>query len=428
MDFVQISLSLLLTAGLLLLIKKNRTHKTEWLAVEFELADRLKSFSPVEGLELKLKEVSNKYQGLQKRYKSKLEHLKKSEKHLQLYNTSIGTVDETLYVSKSKVTDLAFLETKLDEIKLKLKDMVREKRACINNCGSGVVVNGKRNEAKKLFNREIKLRLRCLDNEFKAALAVVDWHNIQRLIDKADRLLILINESGEMSNTRITRTYFELKVKELKTHYEIKHVKRLAKDIEREERRLEREQEREQARIENAAKKAEKERLLMEKLVQKEMDKIGQASKEELELIELHRAELEILKNKEMRAKSLAQQTRAGYVYVISNPMSFGENIVKIGMTRRAEPNDRVRELGDASVPDFFTTHAFMYTEDAPTLEKLLHDRFDEERVNKVNNRKEFFNVAPNTVLEALEGLENAPDYQLVNDVNFSSNDEEIQC
>jgi hypothetical protein len=98
----------------------------------------------------------------------------------------------------------------------------------------------------------------------------------------------------------------------------------------------------------------------------------------------------------------MAQKTKKGNIYIISNIGSFGENIYKIGMTRRLEPMDRVRELGDASVPFEFDVHAIIPTEDAPSLEYQLHEEFDELRVNKVNFRKEFFNLPLEKVREVL--------------------------
>lgn len=86
--------------------------------------------------------------------------------------------------------------------------------------------------------------------------------------------------------------------------------------------------------------------------------------------------------------------TRAGYVYIISNIGSFGKDIYKIGMTRRLEPMDRVKELGSASVPFEFDVHAMIFSEDAPKLENQLHHHFKEFEVNKVNPRKEFFKVS----------------------------------
>ena len=89
----------------------------------------------------------------------------------------------------------------------------------------------------------------------------------------------------------------------------------------------------------------------------------------------------------------MAQLTRAGNVYIISNVGSFGEEVFKIGMTRRREPMDRIWELGDASVPFDFDVHAMIYSEDAPALERMLHTEFDDLRINKVNFRKEFFRL-----------------------------------
>ena len=89
----------------------------------------------------------------------------------------------------------------------------------------------------------------------------------------------------------------------------------------------------------------------------------------------------------------MAQQTRRGHVYIISNVGSFGDGIYKIGMTRRLEPLDRVKELGDASVPFPFDVHAMIESTDAPLLESALHDEFSLHRVNRVNKRKEFFHA-----------------------------------
>ena len=116
----------------------------------------------------------------------------------------------------------------------------------------------------------------------------------------------------------------------------------------------------------------------------------------------MKQALIEAEKNKE-RAKSMAEITKSGHVYVISNIGSFGENVYKIGMTRRLEPMDRVRELGDASVPFNFDVHAMIYSKNAPELENLLHKEFYDNRVNKINDRREFFKVNLQDIKKALE-------------------------
>lgn len=105
------------------------------------------------------------------------------------------------------------------------------------------------------------------------------------------------------------------------------------------------------------------------------------------------------------RAQAMAEKTRSGYVYIISNIGSFGEDVIKIGLTRRLDPMDRVRELGDASVPFIFDTHAIIYSDDAPTLERSLHAEFEPTRINAQNYRKEFFRASIDDVEQAVQRL-----------------------
>ena len=107
-------------------------------------------------------------------------------------------------------------------------------------------------------------------------------------------------------------------------------------------------------------------------------------------------------KEENERAISQAQLTRTGHVYVISNIGSFGEDVYKVGMTRRLVPQDRIDELGDASVPFEFDVHAIIRTQDAPKLESELHRTFANRRVNRINERKEFFRVSLEEIAEAV--------------------------
>ena len=146
-----------------------------------------------------------------------------------------------------------------------------------------------------------------------------------------------------------------------------------------------------------AQKETEKEKKIYSKALEEAKKSLGILSGEQLEKLKQRindlEQNLEEANKKSERALSMAQQTKRGHVYVVSNIGSFGENIYKIGMTRRLDPIDRVKELGDASVPFTFDLHAMIYTEDAPKLESLLHNKFSSFRVNKINNRKEYFNV-----------------------------------
>ncbi|RJG51205.1 GIY-YIG nuclease family protein [Motilimonas pumila] len=396
--YITIGLSVMLVFSLLLLLNTRSKLKS----FESRDAEIQKIYAPASKIELTLSELAEQYASLQSSYQAKLIELRGSEQRLAQYYLGVGTSDLVTYVNVSNSKNLDEIDSQLKAVKNTLKYHVSEKKACTCHMGSDVVVNGKKSEAKKLFNREIKLRLRCLDNEFKAASALVDWNNVNRLIDRTKKAFNEINDSGSIVKTYLSEGYLQLKIQELRLGYELNQLKQEIKEDEREEARMQRESEREEKRIKAAAEKAQRDREVMERLVAEELRKLESCTEDQKALYALHKQELETLREKEKRAVSLAQLTRAGYVYVISNPVSFGEGVVKIGMTRRADPNDRVKELGDASVPELFDVHAFAFTDDAPRLEKYLHRKFSEQRVNLVNNRKEFFFVEPDEVLSEL--------------------------
>jgi len=396
--YITIASSVLFLVSIYLFV----TSRSKLNELKAKYAKIEKAYEPVSLEEKTLLELSNDYSELQSAYQENLAALRKSEKRLSQYYLGVGTTDSVSYGPLAKGKGIDEIEYQLQETKDSIKRLVSEKKACVCNMGNDVVVNGKKSEAKKLFNREMKLRLRCLDNEFKSAAALVDWNNINRLIQRATDTFNEINTSGITVKTYLEEPYLKLKIEELRLSYELNQAKQDLKEAEREEALVTREAEREEKRIKDAVIKAEKERKIMEKLVADELAKLESSTEEQKALYELHKQQLGELKDKEKRAISLAQTTRAGYVYVISNKMSFGDGVVKIGMTRRADPNDRVKELGDASVPELFDVHAFAFTEDAPTLEKYLHNKFSDHRVNMVNGRKEFFYVEPKDVLSEL--------------------------
>lgn len=168
-----------------------------------------------------------------------------------------------------------------------------------------------------------------------------------------------------------------------------------------------REEEKARREMEKAIKEAEKEEKLIQKALENARAELAGANEEQRQQYEAQLAELEgklhEAEERGQRAISMAQQTRRGHVYVISNIGSFGEDVFKIGMTRRLEPLDRVKELGDASVPFSFDVHAMLYSDDAPALEKELHRKFELESVNKINYRKEFFRTSLAEIKQTVE-------------------------
>ena len=208
----------------------------------------------------------------------------------------------------------------------------------------------------------------------------------------------LVNHNGKgFRDARITEEYLEARLEELRWAATAQALR----DEEREEQRRIREQIREEERarreFERAMKEAAQEEEAIKRAMAKVQDQVAKANAEQRAAFEAKLQELQgklvAAEERGRRALSMAQQTKVGHVYVISNVGSFGEQVFKIGMTRRLEPTDRVRELGDASVPFEFDVHAMIYSEDAPALERALHLHFLRSQVNKVNPRKEFFRL-----------------------------------
>lgn len=220
----------------------------------------------------------------------------------------------------------------------------------------------------------------------------------------------LVNAHGEaFRNARITDAYLASRLDELKWATVVTELKNREKEEQRAIKEKMREEERARKEFERAIKEAEREEDVVKKAMEKARKEIEAADGEKKAMYEAKLADLmqrlKEAEEKNQRALSMAQQTRRGNVYVISNVGSFGEHVYKIGMTRRLEPLDRIRELGDASVPFEFDVHAMINVEDAPKLEHDLHQRFLHSQINKVNPRKEFFRLAISDIKAAIDGL-----------------------
>jgi hypothetical protein len=234
--------------------------------------------------------------------------------------------------------------------------------------------------------------------------------NQGKLIQEVKDAYALVNMDGEVyKNARIQEEYLDSRLDELKWAVAVQKLK----EKRREEQRTIREQIREEARakreIERAIKQAERDEELVNRAIAKIKKQFEEASEAEKAKLEAQLLELNVklveAEEKSKKAISMAQQTKRGHVYIISNIGSFGEDVFKIGLTRRLDPNERIRELGDASVPFPFDVHAVLASEDAPALESELHRLFLERQVNKVNKRKEFFRVSLSELREAAADL-----------------------
>lgn len=343
------------------------------------------------------------------------QHIKSLTSRLHTVNEKVDLESVGLYDYENPAAQSVRFKAQLDQINLEVKKMNagKVKEAILSNSGNFMFNNSKAQGAKFVadftamllssYNQEVENILFKLDKTKNINTAK------ERLKIAADR----VEKYGTMMSMSINPEYAALRLKEIEIGFAYKIAKEQAKEKEREEREEIREQERaaKDAAIllkkQEAEEKAVKDQLAA--LLNKQQSHYTNVSnalsvslpEDDPEILRLQKkiAELEEAKEK---SNAAIHNPKAGYVYVISNIGSFGEGVVKIGLTRRLNPQDRVTELGDASVPFIFDTHAIHFSEDAVALETNLHKHFADRAMNKVNFRKEFFRVSPLEVRDAL--------------------------
>ena len=308
-------------------------------------------------------------------------------------NVIEGYGDAYLKPTFSLLDELAE-EFGFDEAGQKLKEAREKSKMLIKNGDASTcdyVENIRKTTAKNFV-------LDAFNGKVDTILSMIKKDNYGTLEQKIKDAYALVNNLGAaFRNARITPLYLDARLDELKWGVVVFELKQKEKEEQRRIKEQIREEEKARREYEKAMKDAAKEEEMIRKAMEKAKLAIEKANEEQKAKFEQQLAELQVklaeAEAKNQRALSMAQQTRSGHVYIISNIGSFGENVFKIGMTRRLEPLDRVKELGDASVPFPFDVHAMIYSEDAPSLETALHRFFVQNQVNKVNPRKEFFRI-----------------------------------
>jgi len=284
----------------------------------------------------------------------------------------------------------------LDRIRDEQKSMISGKTAA--TCSIEWTVNGSRTEGRKQINQSLKLILRAFNGECDAAIAKVKYNNVAVMEARIRKSWETVNKLVQVQQCAISVTYLNLKLQELFMVHEYQEKLQAEKEEQRQIREQMREEEIARRELERAIQEAERDEARYAEALRKaraEADKaVGEKQERLYRQLEEMQTKLAEAQAKRERAVSQAQLTRSGHVYIISNIGSFGEDIYKIGMTRRLDPLDRIRELGDASVPFQFDVHAIIWSEDAPFLETALHQKFNHRRVNQINQRKEFFHVS----------------------------------
>ncbi len=342
-------------------------------------------------------------ENLRKDYAEKRDVYDRLRSEVAVFDEKLAFAEMGVYEPHFDFGDSESFKKAISEIRAKQKEMVKAKAAV--TCEAEWTVEGSKSKGQTMTNRQIRLTLRAFNNECDAAIANTRWNNVNAMEKRILNAATQIDKLNASSQVIIEEDYLSLKLDELFLNHEYREELKHERDERAEAARLSRDEKR---LIQEAEAAEEEEAKYRQMLAQAQSEAVGKAG-QDVKRMQEHIAELE-KKLAEMhalseRARSMAERTRSGYVYIISNIGSFGEDIVKIGLTRRLEPDDRVRELGDASVPFTFDTHAMIYSENAPTLESALHTEFHDRRVNVANLRKEFFRVGLDEVESAVKRL-----------------------
>lgn len=310
--------------------------------------------------------------------------------------------DELLYQSFG-LYDPKYAFSTVDGYKDKLNSVRQDQKALIRNSDACTVpndltYNNSLAEGKKIAGDWVKLMLRAFNGECDSIITKANFNNIEQLEARIRKSAEEISKIGMRMRIHINQAYIDLKIEELRIAYEYEQFKQR----EKERLRAIREEEREKAKAEKELAAARAKLEKDQTHIRTEMNALNQrletAEASEAEALRQRIEELELsMRELDSQIEDIDQRAanaRAGYVYIISNIGSFGENVYKIGVTRRLDPQERVDELGDASVPFKFDVHAFIFSTDAMKLEATLHQKFSDRRVNLVNARKEFFAVS----------------------------------
>ena len=334
-------------------------------------------------------------EALRKSYAEKRALFDRLEQQVAIYDERLAFAELGIYEPHFDFTDSETFKAKIVEVRDRQKAMISAKQAAI--CPTEWTVEGSKAKGATMINRQTRLTMRAFNNECEAAIANVRWNNVVAMEKRVLSAAATIDKENTSMNLRLNDRFVALKIEELRlTHEYREQLKR-----EKEERTEMARAEKEEKKLLAAAEAAEREEAKYQALLEKAR---SEANGDDKRIAELEAA-LAAAHAASERARAMAEMTKSGYVYIISNVGSFGDDVVKIGLTRRLDPDDRVRELGDASVPFSFDTHAMIYSDAAPALEAALHKEFAEKRINMSNFRKEFFRVSLDDVEAAVARL-----------------------
>lgn len=339
-------------------------------------------------------EFTKRWQGFDQQLNELAKQIELRKKEIIVLDDDILLESFALYKPQFKFQTSEEYKLRLDTCRDKQKQLIKDGIAVKAN--EGWTVNNSKSEGKKMVNDMKKLLLRSFNNECDSCVDNVKFNNMEVNEKRIEKSFEELNKLGRIMQANISDSYKKLKYEELYIAFEYQQKKQEEKEEQKRVREELREQQKLEQEIRQAREKIAKEKKHFTKAINDLESKLKEAKNDSertlvLEKLEEVKGQYSELEKEEKVIDYREKNAKAGYVYIISNLGSLGENVYKIGMTRRLEPLERIDELGDASVPFEFDVHALIFSENAPALEAKLHEHFYKSRVNKLNDRKEFF-------------------------------------
>lgn len=365
----------------------------------------------LEELQLQINELTL----TQSRISAAIEALQSQHMHLDVQinekSAQIVSLDDAILMQEFGLYEPRYDFMTVDEYKDEIKRLRDDQKGVAREMNERAkktswTVNGSASEGRKMVTDLSKLLLRAFNGECDEIIRKVKFSNIDASVKAIEKSAEAVTKLGRVVGVSIPRSIIESKKAEAYLSFEYARFKEQEKEKLRELKAQEREAKKLEKEIEAERKKLEKEQKQYNKALEDVLSQLSNAPESEKPALEAKRAEIEA--NLSEVAKAVedvdyrAANQRAGYVYVISNIGSFGEGVYKIGMTRRLDPMERVKELGDASVPFDFDVHALIFSDDAPGLEAALHHEFENRKLNLVNHRREFFKCSLEEIKSAV--------------------------
>jgi hypothetical protein len=354
---------------------------------------------------LPILELDKRRRELEQHVSAQLKQLEAMKRQIdEAQKNIIATADTALlqevgvYEYRHPLSDVVAYETALERLQNNIKTMAKKEGWAVL-ATSDWTVNGSVTEGRAMVRDFSKLMLRAFNAEADTLVRALKPYKLNGALDRLKKIAETIEKLGKSMHIRIAPAYYQLRVDELELtadflqkEAEKKETERLERERMREERKVLQEIERERARL---AKERQHYANALDVLMAKGDEAGATRIREQLAEVDQN------IESVDFRSANI----RAGYVYVISNIGSFGERMIKVGMTRRLDPMDRIRELSDASVPFNFDVHALFFSEDAVGIETAMHDHLAHLRVNIVNHRREFFRATPLEVKSLLSNF-----------------------